>query len=149
MNYLQKYSRLVDRKQEVSKNYFLHKGCNLDLFFMELFGIGKDSPIKIQRPSTMRRDGNVLAAPKDLMVATIKVLNYIGIPFEFATKDRIKIKQGYLMVDKLSRDQFFLADKIEPYMCVDCSKIVDTKPFSYLHYRNNMCNSCGKEILFR
>lgn len=145
MNYFQSYCALVAKQTEVSKNYFLFSGCEIDKAFQYLFGVDLvcKSSIKVVKPKVMRREAYVRIMAKDLTVAVIKTLNKLGIPAEMGRLGEVKIRYGYLMADKMTRNTFYSDTQMNPYICNVCDAEVKEKPESYDLYINNVCNYCS------
>ena len=144
MNYFQSYCALVAKQTEVSKNYFLFSGCEIDKAFQYLFGIDLvcKSSIKVVKPEVKRREAYVRIMAKDLTVAVIKILNKIGIHYQISN-DTIKIRYGYFMSDKMTRNTFYSDSQMNPYICNVCDAEIKEKPESYDLYINNVCNDCA------
>lgn len=144
MNYFQSYCALVAKQTEVSKNYFLFSGCEIDKAFQYLFGIDLicKSSIKVVKPEVKRREAYVRIMANDLTVAVIKILNKIGIHYQIS-KDVIKIRYGYFMADKMTRNMFYSDSQMNQYICFMCDSKVKEKPESYDLYINNVCNDCA------
>lgn len=144
MNYFQSYCALVAKQTEVSKNYFLFSGCEIDKAFQYLFGVDLvcKSSIKVVKPEVKRREAYVRIMAKDLTVAVIKILNKIGIHYQISN-DTIKIRYGYFIADKMTRNSFYSDTQMNPYICNVCDAEVKEKPESYDLYINNVCNDCS------
>lgn len=144
MNYFQSYCALVAKQTEVSKNYFLFSGCEIDKAFQYLFGVDLvcKSSIKVMKPEVKRRNAYVRIMAKDLTVAVIKILNKIGIHYQISN-DTIKIRYGYFIAEKMTRNSFYSDTQMNPYICNVCDAEVKEKPESYDLYVNNVCNDCS------
>lgn len=144
MNYFQSYCALVAKQTEVSKNYFLFPGCEIDKAFQYLFGIDLvcKSSIKVVKPEVKRREAYVRIMAKDLTVAIIKILNKIGIHYQISN-DTIKIRYGYFIADKMTRNSFYSDTQMNPYICTVCDSEIKEKPESYDLYINSVCNDCA------
>lgn len=144
MNYFQSYCTLVAKQTEVSKNYFLFSGCEIDKAFQYLFGIDLvcKSSIKVVKPEVKRRESYVKIMANDLTVAVIKILNKIGIHYQISN-DTIKIRYGYFISDKMTRNSFYSDSQMNPYICNVCDADVKEKPESYDLYINSVCNDCS------
>ena len=149
MNYFQSYCALVAKQTEVSKNYFLFSGCEIDKAFQYLFGVDLvcKSSIKVVKPEVKRRKAYVRIMAKDLTVAVIKTLNKLGIPAEMGRLGEVKIRYGYFMADKMTRNAFYSDTQMNQYICFMCDSTVKEKPESYDLYINNVCNYCALGLL--
>lgn len=148
MNYFQSYCALVAKQTEVSKNYFLFSGCEIDKAFQYLFGVDLvcKSSIKVMKPEVKRREAYVRIKANDLTVAVIKILNKIGIHYQISN-DTIKIRYGYFMSEKMTRNSFYSDSQMNPYICTVCDADVKEKPESYDLYINSVCNDCAFSLL--
>ena len=145
MNYFQSYCALVAKQTEVSKNYFLFSGCEIDKAFQYLFGVDLvcKSSIKVIKPEVKRRKAYVRIMAKDLTIAVIKIFNKLGIPSEMGRLGEIKIRYGYFMADKMTRNSFYSDTQMNPYICTVCDAEIKEKPESYDLYINSVCNDCA------